>query len=522
MSIPCLMEDGGGKYLVVDGKPFLALGGELHNSSGSDLEYMDRVVWPALRRLGGNFYLTPAYWDLMEPEEGVYDFTLVDGIIAQARREGVHLGILWFGAWKNGTSDYVPLWLKADKNRFTIVVDENGKPIYQPRLSQFYTMSPLSEELKALDAKAFAALMRHLKEVDGEETTVIMMQVENEVGVWGGIRDYSAPSEKMYRSEVPAEVAARFNVSGTWKEAFGENAPNQMMAYQYAKYVDFIAAAGKAEYPLPMYVNAVVGGGSFAPAGGPDGRSHEMWKAFAPHIDWLSPDLYAPDFKGISGEFVRFGNPFFVPETGGGKNSAGNFIYAMGARNCIGFNPFAIERLFMDNEYYEANPNTLGGGHPFPERHGEGQDLKKAYEIGQVLFPELRKAFAEGRVKAFLQQDSDPKGMMMRGPQDYIEMQDYRFAINYGFSASSPFASNAAGLIIERGKDEFLLFAVNCLIDIKPLSSEPGDVFVTDKHEWYVKDGKLLKGRSLNGDERAALGAGNHPQLISFRLEYMP
>ena len=116
--IPYLEEIDGRTELIVDEKPFLILGGEFHNSSGSDLNYLEKHVWPGLRRLGGNCYLTPVYWECMEPQKGVYDFTLVDGVIEQARREKVRLVLLWFGLWKNGKSEYIPVWMKKDPSYF--------------------------------------------------------------------------------------------------------------------------------------------------------------------------------------------------------------------------------------------------------------------------------------------------------------------------------------------------------------------------------------------------------------------
>lgn len=239
MGLPRLEKDKGGTYFVVHEKPFLPLGGELHNSSGSSLEYMETNVWPALRPLGGNFYLTPVYWECMEPQEGVFDFTLVDGVLSQARREGVKLGLLWFGTWKNGASDYVPQWLKKDHNRYFLARDEKGMPIN--------TISTFCEPVRELDCRAFAALMKHLKEIDGEENTVITVQVENEVGIWMHDRDFCQEANEAFQEKVPQEVAELFDVAGTWEQAFGSRACYQFEAYQYAKYVETVAAAGKAE-----------------------------------------------------------------------------------------------------------------------------------------------------------------------------------------------------------------------------------------------------------------------------------
>ncbi|MBE6017335.1 MAG: hypothetical protein E7233_06970 [Lachnospiraceae bacterium] len=359
-----------------NGKQFLALGGELHNSSASDLSYMDRVVWPSLRQLGAGFYLAPVYWELLEPQEGVFDLELVDGLIDQARREGVRLGLLWFGIWKNGASDYVPQWIKLDHSRYFTARDEKGSPLP--------VISPFCKDIVDLDERAFVKLMEHIKEYDGEQNTVIMVQVENEVGIWFHDRDFCEAANEMYEKEVPAEVASDFNVSGNWAEAFGPAACDKFMAYVYAKVVEQITAAGKKAYPLPMFVNTVVGAKDLHPAGGPDSDVHDVWKKYAPSVDFYSPDLYVPSFKEISEAFCKDGNPLFIPETNLGKNVCSNLIYAMGKHGCIGFNPFGIERLFIaPDPMGSAPPVPMGNDNITPQR---GQDLKRTYRMVSVLW----------------------------------------------------------------------------------------------------------------------------------------
>ena len=229
--IPHLERRGEATQLVVDGAPFLILGGELGNSEASSREAL-RAHWPKLQAMNLNTVLAPVYWELVEPEEGRFDFSSVNWLIEDARAHDMRLVLLWFGTWKNSMSSYVPSWAKRDTARFPRTLGTEGQ-------SQ-EIISAHSEEARDADARAFAALMRHLREVDGEQRTVIMVQVENEVGFLPFAKE-------------------------------GGNGPDlaadeRATARAYAAYVEAVAAAGKAEYALPMYVNGAQGRPGVAPA----------------------------------------------------------------------------------------------------------------------------------------------------------------------------------------------------------------------------------------------------------------
>jgi beta-galactosidase GanA len=264
---PHLEQRGSATQLIVDGKPFLILGGELHNSSSSSLEYM-KPIWPRLTAIGLNTVVTPLSWELIEPKEGAYDFTLVDGLLDQARHEHQRIVFLWLASWKNGMSSYAPAWVKQDTRRFPRVV-ERGAPVE--------VLSPQGSATQQADARAFAALMRHIKEADSRDHTVVMMQVENEVGVLGDTRDHSDAANRAFASAVPPELTRYLQThretlypslralwdqngnktSGTWAEVFGDStsADEIFMAWHYARFIQAVAAQGKAAYDLPMYVN---------------------------------------------------------------------------------------------------------------------------------------------------------------------------------------------------------------------------------------------------------------------------
>ena len=356
---PHLEKRGATTQLIVDGKPFLMLSGELHNSSSSSLEYM-KPIWPQLVAMGINAVVTPLSWELVEPEEGKFDFTLVDGLLEQARNEHERIVFLWLASWKNGMSSYAPVWVKRDTKRFPRVV-ENG--------SEVEVLTPLASATMDADARAYAALMRHLKEADGRDHTVVMMQVENEVGVLGDTRDHSDGANKAFGSAVPAELTkylaahkealypdlrARWDAngdktSGTWAEVFGDTsrADEIFMAWHYARFIQTVAAQGKAAYELPMYVNTWLAGDESTPGTYPSGCPEpwvvDVWKAAGSALDLYAPDLYDANFVGWSRRYHRAGNPLYMPETRGGEAGAANVFYALGEEAGMGFSPFAIE-----------------------------------------------------------------------------------------------------------------------------------------------------------------------------------
>ena len=356
--IPHLQKQGTATQLIVDGKPFLALAGELGNNTATSLEYM-KHVWPILINTHLNSALATVSWAQIEPEEGKFNFSVLDGVIQGAREHDLHLVLLWFGSWKNGESTYAPNWVKKDFERFPRFQRSAGASVE--------VLSPFSDANRDADARAFAALMRHVKEFDGQWHTVIMIQVENEING----RDRSPLAAKAYAAQVPSELmdylqqhkdtlipefkkvweTAGSKTAGTWAEVFGTSgaADEIFTAWHYASYTGRIAAAGKAEYPIPMYVNSW--GNSFprgngSANGAPMSDVLDVWRAGSPSIDMISPDIYGADYPGMCALYTRGGNPLFIPETRGfpPNNLAVRVLYAFGRHDAIGFSPMGIER----------------------------------------------------------------------------------------------------------------------------------------------------------------------------------
>lgn len=522
-SIPYLKRENGIATLMVDDKPFLCLGGEIHNSSSSSLEYMDDVVWPALRPLNMNTVIAPVYWELCEPEEGVYDFSLMEGLIQQCRRENIRLVILWFGLWKNGISQYVPGWVKRDSKRFFRIRDKFGKPLE--------VVSPFCKEGVAADKACYIRMMERLKEIDGETHTVITIQVENEIGTLYSERDFGPQAQAAFDAEVPSLVAETFGVSGTWEQAFGQDSHEMLMAYTYGRAVEEIASAGKAIYPLPLYVNCWLDQhppvpGAY-PTGGPIAKNIPMWKCAAPSIDFCAPDIYVEDFGKRCREFAVPGNPLFIPETSGAINATPNCLYAVGGFNTLCFAPFAIEDI-MAPEVLASDPDyqLTSQLRPAMMRRQQGtlsgQLLARTYTLLQNMTELLLKARAEGRVHAWLQ---------FHDQGTVIHLQKYDLEISYGSGMVRSFgafnfpdasipegAPIAGGFIIEEDADNFILVGVGSVAKFTPKLGEARVVGLVRKEEGKYVDGVWQRRRVLNGDEGYVCRMDYLPQVLRVEL----
>ncbi|HEV2273080.1 MAG TPA: DUF5597 domain-containing protein [Acidobacteriaceae bacterium] len=490
---PHLEKHGTVTQLMVEGKPFLILGGELHNSSSSSLDYM-KPIWPKLAAMNLNTVLTPLSWELIEPEEGKYDFSLVDGLLAQARENHEHVVFLWLASWKNGMSSYPPVWVKSDTKRFPrVVIDGNEVNI----------LSTLGGATRAADARAFAALMGHLKQVDGQQHTVLMMQVENEVGVLGASRDHSPAAEKEFAGAVPEELTRYLashretlfpdllalweengaKTSGTWEEIFGASARTDeiFMAWHYAQFVEAVAAAGKAVYPLPMYVNTWLGGGDAKPgtypSGGPQPRVVDVWKAAGSAIDIYSPDLYAPDFPGWTARYHRAGNPLFIPETNGGPAAASGAFYAFGEHQAIGICPFGID-------------SWAPGG--WAAKNDPEHEMSDAYQSLGEIAPLLLATTGPGMTHGF-QLDNNH-------PSVEFEMNGYTVDVSldqiFGHRTDRGY-----GLIVATGPDSFLGAGKGFRVAFHLRKPGAKKVGLAAVDEGAYQDGRFVPGRRLNGDE---------------------
>lgn len=345
--LPRIVSKDGRHTFLVDGRPFLMLGAQANNSS--NYPAMLPKVWPVLEQMSANTLEMPISWEQVEPVEGRFDFSFLDALLREARRNDVRLVLLWFGTWKNTGANYTPEWVKTDTRRFPRMKTADGKT--------HYVLSPHGRGTLEADKRAFVRLMQHLKAAD-PQNTVIMVQPENEIGSYGLARDHSPEAQRLFEGQVPAELVRKLRKRpGTWTEMFGGFAEQAFTSWHMARFTDEIAAAGKAVKNLPMYVNASLGdpfdakSASTAATGGPQWNMIDVWKAGAPNIDLLAPDIYNRDQKAVAaylGHYSRPDNALMIPEIGNAPEYA-RFFWPLLGRGGIGFAPFGMDASGYSN-----------------------------------------------------------------------------------------------------------------------------------------------------------------------------
>ncbi|MVN76724.1 mannonate dehydratase [Hymenobacter sp. HMF4947] len=493
-SLPQLVKVGASTQLLVEGKPYLILGGELGNSSSSNTAYM-QSIWPKLRAMHLNTVIAPVYWELLEPQEGKFNFTLVDDLLRDARKNQLKVVLLWFGAWKNSMSCYAPEWVKTNPTRFPRATDAQGRPQE--------IMTPFSPANLEADKRAFVQLMAHLKQTDSRNHTVLLVQVENEIAMLPEARSYDELAQAAFRQPVPEQLLAHLQrhsatltpelaaqwqrngskAHGTWTEVFGPGITTDevFQAWHYATYTNAVAAAGKAAYPLPMYVNAALNHrpdrlpGQY-PSAGPLPHLLDVWEAGAPAIDILAPDYYNPNFRYWSDLYTRNNRPLFTPEIAFEPGDDAKALFAFGHYNCLSFSPFSIESTDKPAQ----------------------EPIGRAYDLLQQVTPLLTKYQPTGSVRGFLLAKDSAAGHTVLG--------DYRLTVKHdntlGWTAASKKADwpQTGGLIIGVAPDEFYVVGTGLVITCEPTAAgkKAGYLRIDEGH--FI-NGVWTPGRRLNGDQ---------------------
>jgi len=507
--MPRIIEKDGRHALLVDGKPYLVLGGQAHNSSSWPA--LLPGVWQAVGQMHLNTLEIPIYWEQIEAIPGKFDFSLVDTLLIQARAHKVHLVLLWFATWKNGSNHYMPTWMKRDAAKYPNVTGKNGQEVDSP--------SPNAPATLAADIKAFTAVMGYLKKADAQHT-VIMVQVENETGAWGSVRDYSPAAQRLFEQQVPTEllkpaILVSLNVpvvsSGTWKQVFGNRADEYFQAWYVARFVGQVAAAGKKEYPLPLYVNDALRDPLTNPmannyeSGGPTDNVIPIWKVAAPAIDLLAPDIYLQGSEKVLKVielYCRPDNPLFVPEA---ALIAGNakYLYEVIARGGIGFSPFGID----DN----------GHGAPIAETAQRLAPFAHEYEMAAPMMRELAQWAFEGKIKAVVEREDHA--------DQTVDLGNWQAIITFGTGRDGTSKANAQPdgklMIVQLAKDKFIAIGTLCHITFKPTGVNSGKAWqYLAVEEGHYHNGVFKPSRILNGDETDWGGPrfGANPTVLQIGL----
>ncbi len=471
----CLRKEAGTTKLIVDGKPFLILGGELGNSSAANTCDIERI-FPKLQRMGLNTVLVPAYWDLLEPEEGNFDFTLTDKVLEQARVCGLKVVFLWFGAWKNSMSCYAPLWFKKDHEKYPRAHTQSGKPLE--------IASAFSDNVLEADCRAFTQWLRHIAEKDKNEGTVVMIQIENEIGMLEDARDYSPAADKAFHAPMPRELVSYlkkhekdlhpwlkskwetqgFRKEGSWREVFGTDTYTDeiFMAWHYAKYVETLAQSARTAYDVPLYVNAALNSrgrkpGEY-PSAGPLAHLIDIWHCAAPNVDILAPDIYDEGFTDWVSQYHLHNNPLFIPEIRLSDNDGVRALYVFGEHEAIGFSPFSIE------DYHEA----------------EDAPLSQSYGMLKELMPLLSAYQGKGCMHGLLFDMKNKERIIMEGER-IITCRHY-FTLPWDARAiDGSVWQEGGGILLRMSENEYIIAGSGIVVE-----------FAMNTEQSIADEGKIL------------------------------
>lgn len=505
---PKFVEKDGRWALLVDGEPYLILGGQVHNSSAWPSELP--AVWKSLAELHANTVEIPAYWEQIEPQEGKFNWDNVDAIVKGAREHNLHVVLLWFGTWKNGNMHYVPAWVKTDTKRFPRVIRADGEPID--------VLSANSRSNLDADKAAFTALMRHLKDIDGTEHTILLVQVENESGIIGSPRDFSQESNKEFAGQVPGDMlAAAHKPPGTWSDVFRGDADELFQLYHQAHYLNEIASAGKREFDVPLYMNVWL---SYPPAELPERRLPEpgiqypsggavqrwvgLWRALAPSIQAIAPDIYGDDagfVRDVLAAYHRPYNPLLVPEIAKTDSFARYDFLALG-EGALGIAPFGVD---------PRGWNILGDG----AAEGHARNFALLAPMGR----EIAKLNFEGKLKTSMEE--------VGKAQQELDFGAWQATISYGYpqydGRRPPGTNDAHGvaLVAQLGPDEFLVTGIDAAVAFHLPGRLPGmRMQILSAEEGSYQNGVWKPLRLWNGDEtdRGLQFHAADPAVVRIRL----
>ena len=486
---PKLVQRDGRWALLVDGRPYLVLGGQIHNSSAWPSEFPQ--IWESFAALHANTVEAPVYWEQIEAQPGQFNFDIVDQLVKGAREHHLHLVLLWFGTWKNGNMHYVPEWVKTDTKRFPRMVRADGEPID--------VLSPTSRASLEADKSAFTALMRHLKTLDSEDHTILMVQVENESGAIGTVRDFSPEANALFAGQVPKELLSIVKKQpGTWSQVFASDADELFQLYYQARYVNEIVAAGKAEFAIPFSINVWLSyppaelperripiPGIQYPSGGAVQKYVGLWRALAPAVDAIGPDIYSSDSefaREVMATYARPDNPLCIPEVGRSDNFGKLLFYALG-NGAICFAPFGVDRTGW---------NILG------------DEPAKAHARNFALLAPITREIAklnfDGKLKTAVEEPGNARQELDFGP--------WQATVSFGFpqydGRRPPGTTDAHGaaLVAQLGPDEFLVTGLDASISFHHPKLLPGmRMLILSAEQGTYENGVWKPIRLWNGDE---------------------
>jgi len=511
-ALPKFVTESGRHALMVDGKPYLILGAQANNSSNYTAALKE--VWPVVKQVHANTLEINVAWEQVEPEEGKFDFSYIDELIKQARDNDVRVVLLWFATWKNNAPHYAPDWVKLDDARFPRVHKKDGSTVN--------SLSPIHQSTLDADKKAFVEMMKHLKKVDKKQT-VILVQVQNEVGTYGEVRDFSPAAEKLFKAIIPDQLQTAMNLPAkSWAESFAADADEYFHAYHIARFCNEMAAAGKAVYNLPMNVNVALRNpfnpgkpGQYS-SGGPTDNVLDLWKAAAPSIDMISPDIYFRDYRTVTRVldlYARDDNPLFVAEIGNDQPFA-RYVFETLGHQGIGFAPFGLDKTGYTNYPLGAKNYDDATFEPFAEVYGLIAPwahvwAKMSFENETWGVAEPRDTFGESKQIWNAAASEKEKEQESKTYTQVLDLGRWNAEVTYGrpmFWVAPPEGNDIAkggALIAKLDENEFFVTALHSRVTFVPSDEIKDERTMTVRVEegHFDKKGNWVFERVWNGDQ---------------------
>jgi hypothetical protein len=439
---------GGRPVLYVDGWPFAALAVETHWADLIYGRYAETLhaydhLFPAAKALGLNAVKVPIKWSMVEPKKGVYDFCYLDHVKAMAERNGLRLVVGWFGHYASGDGNiyrnltgevFAPMYVVEDDVTYPRAVDADG-------IAHHNAISYDYEPIIEVETAAFRAFMEHIRAVDEETHTILLVQVENEIAVFGADRR----NRREWRDHSPASNK-RFEETG-----FADDLKYSAWRLSTA-WIRRLTDVAAQVYPIPTFLNYVGGEIVDWMVGGAPGEDVATYMENCPNLAFVGLNLYASrqssvaDFRAWLDAYRVSRNLPAITETNSdaGPNAPRLAYLALGEYGAPIFAPWALHVSYpTPYEPYVLEGDTLAHG---------GPALRDCYlSLRKALAPIAYYA-GTGRLAVFM---SPFPGEAHAETRD-VAGAEVRFSC----------AGDGQAIVIHAGEGEFLVVGYRCGVAI--------------------------------------------------------
>lgn len=462
----------GKKMLFVDGWPFTALAVEIPWDQMLYGKYRETIqaydyLYPAAEAIELNALKVPVKWSMVEPQKGVFDFTYIDHVKSMAEKHHLKLILNWFGHYASGNGNiylnltgqvFAPMDIIEDQEQYPRAIDADGVPHH----------AAISYEYDAViqrEIAAFRAFMKYIRDVDSQTHTIIMIQVENEIAVFGADRQ----NRKLWRDQ--SAVANRL---------FAEKGFTDDLRYSAwrmsTNWLRRVTDAGAEIYPLPFFLNFVGGTIRDWMVGGAPGEDVATYLENCPALSFVGLNLYLPpesstsDFRTALARYQVSRNLPSITETNSDRGPAAPRLafIAVGEFGVPIFAPWALSDSYpIPFQPYVLPDGSLANG---------AIALRDTYLPLRAALPQITSYAGTEKLKVFMSRLAGEK---------FSETKD----IN-GAKVLVSGEDNGQAIVIHPAPDEFILVGYRCEVTL-----------TEDMFQWpSVRKVRVERGRYVGRD----------------------